>query len=152
MVLRALVLTDDLYRDSVTCIDMVRMRASETSTFCQLEPRARGQPECLSESQSSESSWPYGDKDTGLNNVYKSSVKTKERKTNKQASFSSSLLQNNMEVEEAIELALHLDETGLHRVSTGFDKTWSGLVGSSSYHSNRPVLVCTNFAPSSCQV
>jgi len=92
----------------------------------------------------------HGDKDTGLNNVYKSSVKTKERKTNKQASFSSSLLQNNMEVEEAIELALHLDETGLHRVSTGFDKTWSGLVG--SYHSNRPVLVCTKFAPSSCQV
>ena len=92
----------------------------------------------------------HGDKDTGLNNVYKSSVKTKARKTNKQASFSSSLLQNNMEVEEAIELALHLDETGLHRVSTGFDKTWSCLVG--SYHSNRPVLVCTKFAPSSCQV
>ena len=92
----------------------------------------------------------HGDKDTGLNNVYKSSVKTKARKTNKQASFSSSLLQNNMEVEAVIELALHLDETGLHRVSTGFDKTWSGLVG--SYHSNRPVLVCTKFAPSSCQV
>ena len=92
----------------------------------------------------------HGDKDTGLNNVYKSSVKTKARKTNNQASFSSSLLQNSIEVEEAIELARHLDETGLHRVSTGFDKTWSGLVG--SYHSNRPVLVCTKFAPSSCQV
>ena len=92
----------------------------------------------------------HGGNDTGLNNVYKSSVKTKARKTNNQASFSSSLLQNNIEVEEAIELARHLDETGLHRVSTGFDKTWSGLVG--SYHSNRPVLVCTKFAPSSCQV
>jgi len=40
-------------------------------------------------------------------------------------------------VEAAIELARHLDETGLHRVRTGFDQTWSGLVGSS--HSNRPV-------------
>ena len=71
---------------------------------------------------------------------YKSSVKTKARKTNNQASFSGSLLQNNMEVEAAIELARHLDKshkTGLHRVRTGFDQTWSGLVG--SYHSNRPV-------------
>ena len=68
---------------------------------------------------------------------YKSSVKTKARKTNNQASFCGSLLQNNVEVEAAIELALHLDETGLHRVRTGFDQTWSGLVG--SYHSNRPV-------------
>jgi len=81
---------------------------------------------------------------------YKSSVKTKARKTNNQASFGGSLLQNNMEVEAAIELARHLDETGLNRVRTGFDQTWSGLVG--SYHSNRPVLVCTKFAPSSCQV
>jgi len=40
-------------------------------------------------------------------------------------------------VEAAIELARHLDETGLHRVRTGFDQTWSGLVG--LYHSNRPV-------------
>ena len=66
----------------------------------------------------------HGDKDTGLNNVYKSSVKTKARKTNKQASFSSSLLQNNMEVEAAIEMARHLDrdETGSLRVRTGFDR------------------------------
>ena len=55
-----------------------------------------------------------------------------------------------MEVEAAIELARHLDETGLDRVLTGFDQTWSGLVG--SYHSNRPVLVCTKFDPSSCYV
>ena len=40
--------------------------------------------------------------------MYKSSVKTKASKTNNQASFSSSLLQNNIEVEEAIELARHL--------------------------------------------
>jgi len=51
-----------------------------------------------------------------------------------------------------IELARrrHLDETGLHRVCTGFDQTWSGLVG--SYHSNRPVSVCTKFLQSSCNV
>jgi len=53
-------------------------------------------------------------------------------------------------VEAAIELARHLDETGLHRVRTGFDQTWSGLVG--SHHSNRPVQVCTKFDPSSFQV
>ena len=60
----------------------------------------------------------------------KTAVKTPARKTNNQASFGSSLLQNNMEVEAVIELARHLDETGLHRVRTGFDQTWSGLVGS----------------------
>ena len=81
---------------------------------------------------------------------YKSSVKTKARKTNNQASFGGSLLQNNMEVEAAIELARHLDETSLDRVRTGFDQTWSGLVG--SHHSNRPVQVCTKFDPSSFQV
>ena len=47
---------------------------------------------------------------------YKSTVKTKARKTNNQASFGGSLLQNNMEVEAAIELARHLDETGSHLV------------------------------------
>ena len=51
---------------------------------------------------------------------YKSTVKTKERKTNNHASFGSSLLQNNMEVEAAIELAQHLDETGSRQVRTGF--------------------------------
>jgi len=51
---------------------------------------------------------------------YKSTVKTKARKTNNHASFGGSLLQNNMEVEAAIELARHLDETGSHRVCTGF--------------------------------
>ena len=45
---------------------------------------------------------------------YKSTVKTKARKTNNQASFGGSLLQNNMEVEAAIEMARHLDETGLY--------------------------------------
>ena len=53
---------------------------------------------------------------------YKSAVKTKARKTNNQASFGGSLLQNNMEVEAAIEMARHLDETGSHRVRTGFAK------------------------------
>jgi hypothetical protein len=46
----------------------------------------------------------------------KSAVKTKARKTNRdnQASFGGSLLKNNMEVEAVMELARHLDETGLH--------------------------------------
>ena len=75
---------------------------------------------------------------------YKSTVKTKARKTNNHASFGGSLLQNNMEVEAAIELARHLDETGSHLVCTGFapgvtepKKPCSGSVG--SHHSNRPV-------------
>ena len=53
---------------------------------------------------------------------YKSAVKTKARKTNNQASFGGSLLTKNMEVEAAIEMARHLDETGSLRVRTGFDR------------------------------
>ena len=75
---------------------------------------------------------------------YKSTVKTKAHKTNNQASFGGSLLQNNMEVEAAIEMARHLDETGSHRVRTGFTpgvtepkKPCSGSLG--LHHSNRPV-------------
>ena len=41
----------------------------------------------------------------------KSAVKTKVRKTNNQASFGQSLLKNTLEVEAAIELSRHLDET-----------------------------------------
>ncbi len=37
---------------------------------------------------------------------------------NNQASFGGSLLKNNMEVEAAMELQRHLDETGVHRVCT----------------------------------
>jgi hypothetical protein len=48
----------------------------------------------------------------------KSAVKTKARKTNNQASFGGSLLQNNMDVEASMELGRHLDETGLHHVYT----------------------------------
>ena len=76
---------------------------------------------------------------------YKSTVKTKARKTNNQASFGGSLLQNNMEVEAAIEMARHLDETGLYWVWSKFGwfdpnqpkqaKVWSDQVGS-----NRPNL------------
>ena len=51
---------------------------------------------------------------------YKSAVKTKARKTNNQDSFGGSLLQNNMEVEAAIEMARHLDETGSHQVRALF--------------------------------
>ena len=87
---------------------------------------------------------------------YKSTVKTKARKTNNQASFGGSLLQNNMEVEAAIELARHLDETGSHLVCTGFvpgltepKKPGSGSVG--LHHSNRPVLVCIKFVSGSCK-
>ena len=60
----------------------------------------------------------------------KSAVKTKARKTNNQASFGQSLLKNNMEVEAAMELSRHLDETGsplvcmfgLHQVCIKFAK------------------------------
>jgi len=87
---------------------------------------------------------------------YKSTVKTKARKTNNHASFGGSLLQNNMEVEAAIELARHLDETGSRQVRTGFapgvtepKKPCSGSLG--LHHSNRPFLVCIKFASGSCQ-
>ena len=46
----------------------------------------------------------------------KSAVKTPARKTNNQASFGGSILKNNMEVEAAMELQRHLDETGVHQV------------------------------------
>ena len=56
----------------------------------------------------------------------KSAVKTKARKTNNQASFGQSLglslLKNNIEVEAAMEMGRHLDETGLHQVYTVY--TW----------------------------
>ena len=50
----------------------------------------------------------------------KTAVKTPLRKTNNQASgsFGCSLLKNNMEVEAAMEMQLHLDETGVHIVCT----------------------------------
>jgi hypothetical protein len=48
----------------------------------------------------------------------KSAIKIPSRKTNNQASFGGSLLKNNMEVEAAMELQRHLDETGVHRVCT----------------------------------
>ncbi len=54
----------------------------------------------------------------------KSAVKIKEHKsrgddkTDNQASFGGSLLKNNMEVEAAMELSRHLDETGLVQVCT----------------------------------
>ena len=54
--------------------------------------------------------------------LYQSSVKIRACKTNSQASFCFSLLQNNMEVEAVIELGRHLDETGLHRVCTGLKR------------------------------
>jgi hypothetical protein len=43
----------------------------------------------------------------------KTTVKTPSRKTNSQALFGRSLLKNNMEVEAAMEMQQHLDETGL---------------------------------------
>ena len=50
----------------------------------------------------------------------KSAVKTKAKNTNNQASFGMSLLKHNQNVEAAIELSRHLDETGVGRV-------WNGL-------------------------
>ena len=46
----------------------------------------------------------------------KSAVKTKAKKTNNQASFGGSILKNNMEVEAAMEMQRHLDQTGVHPV------------------------------------
>ena len=48
----------------------------------------------------------------------KSAVKNPARKTNNQASFGGSILKNNMEVEAAMMLQRHLDETGVHQVHT----------------------------------
>ena len=48
----------------------------------------------------------------------KTAVEPPSRKINNQALFCGSLLKNNMEVEAAMELQLHLDETGVHRVCT----------------------------------
>ncbi len=50
----------------------------------------------------------------------KSAVKTKAKKTNNQAMFGGSLrvLQHNMEVEAAMEMQRHLDETGVLQVCT----------------------------------
>ena len=48
-------------------------------------------------------------------NKMKEAVKkpSKNLKTNNHASFGGSLLKNNMDVEAAMEMQLHLDETGL---------------------------------------
>ena len=48
----------------------------------------------------------------------KPETRAKTRKTNNQASFGGSLLKNNMEVEAAMEMQRHLDETGVHIVCT----------------------------------
>ncbi len=57
----------------------------------------------------------------------KSAVKTKVKKTNNQALFGGSLLKNNMEVEVAMEMQLHLDENGVHRVCTNYVCEMSGF-------------------------
>jgi hypothetical protein len=48
----------------------------------------------------------------------KTAVKVPSKKTNNQASFGGSILKNNMEVEAAMELQRHLDESGVHQVYT----------------------------------
>ena len=48
----------------------------------------------------------------------KSAVKTKAKQTNNQASFGGSILKNNMELEAAMEMQRHLDETSVHIVCT----------------------------------
>ena len=62
----------------------------------------------------------------------KTAVKTPARKTNNQASFGGSLLKNNMEVEAAMEMQRHLDETGLSLHHLFMKDVW----------------VCTMFDPS----
>ena len=46
-------------------------------------------------------------------NKMKDAVKKLSKKTNNHASFGGSLLKNNMDVEAAMEMQQHLDETGL---------------------------------------
>ena len=48
----------------------------------------------------------------------KTAVKVPSKKTKNQASFGGSLLKNNMEVEAAMELQRHLDESGVLQVYT----------------------------------
>jgi hypothetical protein len=48
----------------------------------------------------------------------KSANRILARKTNNQASFCGSTLKNIMEMEAEMQLLLHLDETGLHKVYT----------------------------------
>ena len=62
----------------------------------------------------------------------KSAVKTPARKTNNQASFGGSILKNNMEVEAAMELQRHLDETGVHQVHTIYAWGFFGFAPCSS--------------------
>ena len=89
----------------------------------------------------------------------KSAVKTKAKKTNNQASFGGSLLKNNMEVEAAMEMQRHLDETGMHIVCTIYVCELFGLLqvcslksvcteqtdGLASLH--KVCTVCTKFTP-----
>ena len=56
--------------------------------------------------------------ETRMKSAVKTNLKAKTRKTNNQASFGGSLLKNNMEVEAAMEMQRHLDETGVHIVCT----------------------------------
>jgi hypothetical protein len=89
----------------------------------------------------------------------KTAVKTPSRKTNNQASFGGSLLKNNMEVEAAMELQRHLDETGVHRVCTIYVGGFSGLHHVRHFEKGLPsvnfwtfclhqvYLVCTKFIP-----
>ena len=95
---------------------------------------------------------------------YKSSVKTKAHKTNNQALFGGSLLQNNMEVEAVIdsELALHLPVQWTRQVCTGFTpgltklgQVWSVCITQTGQFWFAPNLIQVHamfswFAPSLC--
>ena len=98
----------------------------------------------------------------------RSAVKTKPeaktRKTNNQASFGSSLLKNNMEVEAAMEMQRHLDETGVHIVCTIYVCEIFGLLQVCSLKSvyieqtdglvslHKVYTVCSKFTPISHRV
>ena len=73
----------------------------------------------------------------------KTAIKTPARKTNNQASFGGSILKNNtgMEVEAAMELQRHLDETCVHQVHTIYAEEFFGFV----LCSTRVFYVCTKF-------
>ena len=85
----------------------------------------------------------------------KSAVKIPARKTNNQATFGGSILKNNMEVEAAMELSRHLDETGLHIVYKTYTsklKVYILKKWSLSKHSFSHEKVCSIILFTQCSV
>ncbi len=72
----------------------------------------------------------------------KSAVKIPAHKTNNQASFGGSLLKNNMDMEAVMELARHLDNTGLLIVYSVYTSASKGLlIGFKKVYTSKKILV-----------